>query len=210
MKLLRKEVLKLYVKYIKRFLDIILSLFALIILSPIILIAILAIKIESKGPAIFKQKRLGQYGKEFEILKLRSMCVGAEQKGSGQYSYKNDPRVTKVGKIIRACSIDELPQFINIIKGDMSLIGFRPPLTYHPCKFNEYTQTQKKMFDMKPGITGWAQIHGRKTLLWERRIEYSIWYTENVSLWLDIKIAIMTVIKILSNSDNENTGKTVK
>lgn len=210
MKLLRKEVLKLYVKYIKRFLDIILSLFALIILSPIILIAILAIKIESKGPAIFKQKRLGQYGKEFEILKLRSMCVGAEQKGSGQYSYKNDPRVTKVGKIIRACSIDELPQFINIIKGDMSLIGFRPPLTYHPCKFNEYTQTQKKMFDMKPGITGWAQIHGRKTLSWERRIEYSIWYTENVSLWLDIKIAIMTVIKILSNSDNENTGKTVK
>ena len=210
MKLLRKEVLKLYVKYIKRFLDIILSLFALIILSPIILIAILAIKIESKGPAIFKQKRLGQYGKEFEILKLRSMCVGAEQKGSGQYSYKNDPRVTKVGKIIRACSIDELPQFINIIKGDMSLIGFRPPLTYHPFKFDEYTQKQKKMFDMKPGITGWAQIHGRKTLLWERRIEYSIWYTENVSLWLDIKIAIMTVIKILSNSDNENTGKTVK
>lgn len=210
MKLLRKEVLKLYVKYIKRFLDIILSLFALIILSPIILIAILAIKIESKGPAIFKQKRLGQYGKEFEILKLRSMCVGAEQKGSGQYSYKNDPRVTKVGKIIRASSIDELPQFINIIKGDMSLIGFRPPLTYHPCKFNEYTQTQKKMFNMKPGITGWAQIHGRKTLSWERRIEYSIWYSENVSLWLDIKIAIMTVIKILSNSDNENTGKTVK
>ena len=200
----------MYVKYIKRFLDIILSIFALIILSPIILISMLAIKIESRGPVIFKQKRLGQYGKEFEILKLRSMCVGAEQKGSGQYSYKNDPRVTKVGKIIRACSIDELPQFINIIKGDMSLIGFRPPLTYHPCKFNEYTQTQKKMFDMKPGITGWAQIHGRKTLSWERRIEYSIWYTENVSLWLDIKIAIMTVIKILSNSDNENTGKTVK
>ena len=190
--------------------DIILSFFALIILSPIILISMLAIKIESRGPVIFKQKRLGQYGKEFEILKLRSMCVGAEQKGSGQYSYKNDPRVTKVGKIIRACSIDEFPQFINIIKGDMSLIGFRPPLTYHPFKFDEYTQKQKKMFDMKPGITGWAQIHGRKTLSWERRIEYSIWYSENVSLWLDIKITIMTVIKILTNSDNENIGKTVK
>lgn len=200
----------MYVKYIKRFLDIILSFFALIILSPIILISMLAIKIESRGPVIFKQKRLGQYGKEFEILKLRSMCVGAEQKGSGQYSYKNDPRVTKVGKIIRACSIDEFPQFINIIKGDMSLIGFRPPLTYHPFKFDEYTQKQKKMFDMKPGITGWAQIHGRKTLSWERRIEYSIWYAENVSLWLDIKITIMTVIKILTNSDNENIGKTVK
>lgn len=200
----------MYVKYIKRFLDIILSFFALIILSPIILISMLAIKIESRGPVIFKQKRLGQYGKEFEILKLRSMCVGAEQKGSGQYSYKNDPRVTKVGKIIRACSIDEFPQFINIIKGDMSLIGFRPPLTYHPFKFDEYTQKQKKMFDMKPGITGWAQIHGRKTLSWERRIEYSIWYSENVSLWLDIKITIMTVIKILTNSDNENIGKTVK
>ena len=109
----------MYVKYIKRFLDIILSFFALIILSPIILISMLAIKIESRGPVIFKQKRLGQYGKEFEILKLRSMCVGAEQNGSGQYSYKNDPRVTKVGKIIRACSIDEFPQFINIIKGDI-------------------------------------------------------------------------------------------
>lgn len=200
----------MYVKYIKRFLDIILSVLALIILSPIILISVLAIKIESKGPAIFKQKRLGQYGKEFEILKLRSMCVGAEQKGSGQYSYKNDPRVTKVGKIIRACSIDEFPQFINIIKGDMSLIGFRPPLTYHPCTFDEYSQEQKKMFDMKPGITGWAQINGRKTLSWEKRIEYSIWYAKNVSLWLDIKIAIMTVIKIISNQDNENTGKTVK
>lgn len=200
----------MYRNCLKRLFDIILSLVALIVLSPILFIVAIIIKIESPGPVIFKQTRLGQFGKPFTIYKYRSMCVNAENTGSGQYSFKNDPRVTNVGRIIRALSIDELPQLVNIIKGDMSLIGFRPPLTYHPCRYEEYTDEQKKMFDMKPGITGWAQIHGRKTLSWERRIEYSIWYAENVSLWLDIKIAIMTIIKILSNSDNENIGKTVK
>ena len=155
----------MYKKYIKRFLDLFLSVAGIIIVSPVLLITAMTIKIDSKGPIIFKQKRLGQYGKEFYIYKFRTMCVGAENMGSKQYSYKADPRITRVGRVLRATSIDELPQLVNILKSDMSLIGFRPPLTYHPYKFDEYTEEQKEMFKLKPGITGWAQIHGRKGLI---------------------------------------------
>ena len=137
------------------------------------------------------------------------MCLGAEKKGSGQYSFKNDPRVTKVGRIIRALSIDELPQLINIIKGDMSLIGFRPPLTYHPWPYEEYTAEQRKMFEVRPGVTGWAQIHGRKNVMWEDRISMGVYYAENVSMLLDLRIFFTTIWKVLSNADNENKGVTV-
>lgn len=195
----------MYTKFFKRFFDIFLCSFAFIVLSPILLITAIAIKLESEGPVIFKQKRLGMGGEEFEIYKFRSMCQGAEKQGSGQYSFKGDPRVTKVGKVIRACSIDELPQLINIIKGDMSIVGFRPPLTYHPWPIEEYTDEQKVMFALRPGLTGWAQIHGRKDIPWEERIELGVWYANNVSLWLDIKIIFMTVIKVLTNADNANT-----
>jgi lipopolysaccharide/colanic/teichoic acid biosynthesis glycosyltransferase len=198
----------MYTKFFKRFFDIFLCSIALIILLPLLLIVAIAVKVESKGPVIFKQKRLGKDGKEFEIYKFRSMCQGAEQKGTGQYSFKSDPRVTRVGKIIRACSIDELPQLVNIIKGDMSIIGFRPPLTYHPWPIEEYTDEQKVMFTLRPGVTGWAQVHGRKCVQWEDRIEMGVWYANNVSLWLDIKILFMTVIKVITNADNENTGNT--
>ena len=159
---------------------------------------------------IFKQQRLGKGGKVFWIYKFRSMCVGAEKTGSGVYSGKGDARVTKVGRIIRATSIDELPQLINILKGDMSIIGPRPPLTYHPWPVEEYTQEQFRMFELRPGITGWAQTHGRKDVEWNKRIELNVWYVDNVSLWLDIKILFMTVFKVLANADNENTGETVK
>lgn len=195
----------MYSKFFKRFFDVILSIFALIIISPVLLITALAIKLDSKGPVIFKQKRLGRYGREFEIYKFRSMCQGAESKGTGQYSFKSDPRVTRVGRIIRACSIDELPQLINIIKGDMSLVGFRPPLTYHPWPIDEYTDEQMVMFNLRPGVTGWAQIHGRKDVLWDDRIALGVWYANNVSLFLDIKILFITVFKVLTNADNENT-----
>ena len=133
------------------------------------------------------------------------MCMDAEKKGSGQYSFKGDPRVTRIGKLIRAASIDELPQFINIIKGDMSLIGFRPPLTYHPWPIEQYTEEQMKMFSVRPGVTGWAQVHGRKEVQWADRIEMGIWYAEHVSFLLDLKILILTVIKVLTNANNENT-----
>lgn len=196
-------------KIIKRFLDVFFSLIALVILSPIMIITALAVVLESKGPAIFKQKRIGNDGKVFEIYKFRSMCVGAEHTGSGVYSGANDARVTKVGKIIRATSIDELPQLVNILKGEMSFIGPRPPLTYHPWEISEYTPEQFRMFNVRPGITGWAQVNGRKEVEWHERIRLNVWYVDHMSLILDIKILFMTLFKVLKNEDNVNSTETL-
>ena len=198
----------MYKCFFKRLIDVILSIIGIVVLSPIYLITALLIKVESNGPIIFKQERLGKDGEIFKIYKFRSMCVGAEKKGSGVYSGKNDSRVTKVGKIIRATSIDELPQFFNILKGDMSIIGPRPALTYHPWKYEEYTEKQKHMFDVRPGITGWAQVNGRKEVAWPKRIELNAWYVDNISFLLDLKIFFMTIFKVFTNADNENTTKT--
>lgn len=200
----------MYKNYVKRWLDLILAILGLIIVSPIMLLASIAIKIDSRGPIIFKQKRLGQYGKEFNIYKFRTMCVGAENMGSKQYSFKSDPRITKVGRFLRATSIDELPQLFNIIKSEMSLIGFRPPLTYHPFRFEEYTDEQKIMFELKPGITGWAQIHGRKEVNWDNRIAMNVWYVKNVSLKVDTIIFFTTIWKVLLNKDNVNQSEKSK
>lgn len=199
----------MYKRFFKRLFDILLSLTGIIIAGiPMLLVAV-AVKIDSKGPAIFKQERLGVGGKVFNIYKFRSMCVNAEHTGSGVYSGKGDARVTRVGKILRATSIDELPQMFNILKGDMSFVGPRPPLTYHPWPLAEYTDEQRRMFDVRPGITGWAQINGRKAVEWNQRIKLNVWYVDNLSLWLDIKIVFKTVFKVLRNSDNENVGATV-
>lgn len=195
-------------KLIKRGADIIISLLGLIILSPVLAITALCIKIDSKGPVIFKQQRLGKGGKVFDIYKFRSMCVGAEHTGSGVYSGKGDARVTKVGKFIRATSIDELPQLVNILKGDMSIIGPRPPLTYHPWPVEDYSEEQFHMFDVRPGVTGWAQVNGRKDVEWNRRIELNVWYTRNMSFALDMKIFFVSIFKVLKNADNENTTET--
>lgn len=200
----------MYKHYIKRLIDIVIALMVLVILSPVLLITAVAIKIESPGPVIFKQKRLGLGGKEFFIYKFRSMVQNAEHTGSGVYSGKNDTRVTKVGKILRATSIDELPQAVNMLKGEMSLIGPRPPLTYHPWPIEQYTPQQKRMFEVRPGITGWAQVHGRKDVEWNRRIEMNVWYVDHVSFLLDVKIFFMTIFKVLANADNENISETVK
>lgn len=196
-------------KTFKRLCDIIISLVLLVVLAPLMLITIIAVRAESKGSAIFKQERLGLNGKVFTIYKFRSMCVGAEHTGSGVYSGADDMRVTKVGRIIRATSIDELPQLVNILKGDMSFIGPRPPLTYHPWELSEYTAEQFHMFDTRPGITGWAQVHGRKDVEWHKRIELNCWYVDNMSLLLDIKIIFITLFKVLKNEDNVNVGETV-
>ena len=197
-------------KAFKRFCDIVISLLGLIVLSPLMLVVAIAIKIESKGPVLFKQTRLGKDGREFQIYKFRSMCEGAENMGTGQYSFAGDMRVTKVGRFIRATSIDELPQFINILKGEMSLVGFRPPLTYHPWKLEEYTDEQMRMFEVRPGITGWAQVHGRKHTEWHERISLNVYYVDHMSLLLDIKILFLTVFKVLKNEDNENITVTVQ
>jgi exopolysaccharide biosynthesis polyprenyl glycosylphosphotransferase len=193
--------------FTKRFFDIVLSFLALIVTSPVMLIFAVLIKLTSKGPVIFKQERLGKNGKVFVMYKFRSMCVGAEK--DGVYSDNNDVRVTKVGKIIRATSIDELPQLVNILKGDMSFVGPRPPLTYHPWPVEEYSEEQLRMFEVRPGITGWAQIHGRKDVEWNKRIQMNVWYVDHVSFPLDLKIFFTTIGKVFTNADNENKGATV-
>lgn len=198
-----------FYRAVKRFLDVTASFLGLVLLSPLLLAVSMLIKIDSRGPVIFRQERIGRNGKVFEIYKFRSMCVGAEKTSSGVYSGKGDARVTRIGKILRATSIDELPQLLNILKGEMSFVGPRPPLTYHPWKYEEYTDFQKRMFEVRPGITGWAQVNGRKDVEWHKRIELNVWYVDHMSLLLDIKIMFMTAFKVLTNADNENSGATV-
>lgn len=198
-----------FYRAVKRFLDVTASFLGLVLLSPLMLAVSILIKIDSRGPVIFRQTRIGRNGKVFEIYKFRSMCVGAEKTGSGVYSGKGDARVTRIGKILRTTSIDELPQLLNILKGEMSFVGPRPPLTYHPWKYEEYTDSQKRMFEVRPGITGWAQVNGRKDVEWHKRIELNVWYVDHMSLLLDIKIMFMTAFKVLTNADNENSGATV-
>lgn len=195
--------------FFKRFFDIAASVCGLVLLSPLLAFIALAIRLESKGPVIFKQERLGRFGRVFQFYKFRSMVVGAEHTGSGVYSNKGDARVTRVGQFIRATSLDELPQLLNILKGEMSFIGPRPPLTYHPWPIDKYSPEQKKMFDVRPGITGWAQINGRKEVEWNHRIELSVWYVEHLSFRLDVYIFFMTALKVFAMSDNLNRGKTL-
>ena len=199
----------MYKNYAKRKLDCRIAFIVLIIgLAPMLIIAF-AIKIDSHGPVLFKQDRIGKDGKVFKMLKFRSMYIGAEKKGTGVYSGTGDRRVTRVGRFMRATSIDELPQCINILCGDMSLIGPRPPLTYHPWCYEEYDDDQRRMFEVRPGITGWAQVHGRKNVEWNERIKMNVWYVDHMSLLLDLKILMMTVFKVISNVDNKNTNETV-
>lgn len=200
----------MYNLVVKRIIDIVIAMLVLIIGAIPMLIIALIVRIDSPGPAIFQQDRLGRGGKIFKFYKFRSMRQNAEHTGSGVYSGKGDPRVTKIGKFLRATSLDELPQFVNVLKGEMSLIGPRPPLTYHPWPIEEYTKEQRRMFDVRPGMTGWAQVNGRKDVEWHRRIELNVWYVDHVSFGLDVKIFFMTIFKIVTNADNENTGATVQ
>ena len=198
----------MYKHFFKRFFDILISFFALLVLFLPMLIIGLIIKLTSKGPVLFKQDRIGKNGIVFKILKFRSMVVGAE--AQGVYSDNKDKRVTKIGKFLRKTSLDELPQLINMLKGDMSLIGPRPPLTYHPWPLEDYTDEQRKMFNVRPGMTGWAQVNGRKEVEWHKRIELNVWYVEHLSFGLDFKIFFMTIFKVFKNEGNENKGATVE
>ncbi len=199
----------MYRTFVKPLLDWAIAFIAMVVLAvPMLLIAVL-VKLESKGPVLFRQERIGYNGKVFHILKFRSMQVNVEKTGSGVYSEKGDPRVTRVGRVLRATSLDELPQFLNILRGEMSFVGPRPPLTYHPWPYEEYTEEQLQMFSVRPGITGWAQVNGRKGVEWHKRIDLNVWYVNNMSLFLDIRILFMTVFKVLSNADNHNEGTTV-
>ncbi|MDA3884358.1 MAG: sugar transferase [Candidatus Delongbacteria bacterium] len=191
---------KLYLVF-KRIFDVIFALVLLVFTFPILLLIVILIKIESKGPIFFKQKRLGKKGKVFEIYKFRTMIDGAIKTGSGLRTKANDPRITKIGNIIRKTSFDEIPQIINILKGQMSFIGPRPPVPYHPRKYEEYSEEQKIRFTVKPGISGYAQIVLRNSGTWDERFVYDIEYVKKISLGFDFYIFFMTIYSILVKKD---------
>lgn len=199
-----------YVKYTKRLLDFAIGTGVMATLWPVMLLISAAIFFEDPGPVIFKQQRLGKGGKEFTMLKFRTMKQNSEFTGSGVYSEEDDPRVLKTGRIFRKLSLDELIQAVHLINGEMSLIGPRPPLTYHPWPIEEYDEEQLHMFDVRPGMTGWAQIHGRKAVEWHKRIEMNVWYSRNVSFKLDAQIFFATFAKLFSGADNVNVGATLQ
>lgn len=184
---------------IKRALDFTLALILLILLIPLFATISGLIKLSSSGPIFFVQPRIGKNGKHFGVIKFRTMVENAENIGSRLDTYRNDPRVTKFGKFLRNSSIDELPQIINILKGDMSFIGPRPPTIYHPYEYHDYPPEKKIRFKVTPGISGWAQINGRNELSWDEKISFDLEYIKKMSLTFDIKIFLFTIIKIIKN-----------
>ncbi len=186
-----------------RALDVALAGIGLAVTSPVLAAAALAIKLEDGGPVFYRQRRVGKGGAELELLKLRTMVVGAERLGAGFAVDEGDPRITRVGRFLRRLSIDELPQLWNVVRGDMSIVGPRPTLAY---QVERYTPRQRRRLDVKPGITGWAQIHGRARLPWEERIELDVWYVENRSAWLDLKILARTPLALFTGTYKGETG----
>ena len=175
----------------------------LAVTAPVLAAAAAAIKLEDGGPVLYRQRRVGLHGEEFELLKLRTMVVGAERLGAGFAINEGDPRITRVGRVLRRLSLDELPQLWNVVRGDMSLIGPRPTLAY---QVERYTERQRRRLEVKPGLTGWAQVHGRAALPWEDRIDLDVWYVEHRSPWLDVKILLRTPLALLSGTYKGETG----
>ena len=189
-------------KIIKRIIDIIGAIVAIILFSPIMLVVAILVKVTSPGPVIFSQVRVGLHNKEFKMYKFRSMCVQNAAKESKAWTTSDDPRVTKVGKFIRRTSIDELPQFFNVLKGDMSLVGPRPERPFFVEKFKEEIPKYMIKHQVRPGITGWAQVNGfRGDTSIKLRIEHDIYYIENWTLGLDIKILFLTIFKGFINEN---------
>lgn len=174
---------------IKRIFDMFFSLLGLIILSPLFLVVAILVKADSRGRIFFMQERIGKDGKSFYPFKFRTMIEGAASQGMGNTVSKDDERITSLGKFLRKWGIDELPQLLNVLKGEMSLVGPRPTLRYQIEKYNDF---QRKRLLAKPGLAGWALVHGRNSLSWEERIRYDVWYVEHWSLWLDMTIIFKT------------------
>ena len=179
---------------IKRLIDFLTSFIGLAILSPLLGLIAAAIKIDDPGPVFFRQERAGKGGRIFRVFKFRTMVVDAEKKGAGVFVEEEDPRITRMGKFLRHASLDELPQLINVLRGEMSLVGPRPSLPY---QVGNYDERQRRRLLVKPGITGWAQVNGRNALTWPERIELDLWYVDNWSLWLDMKILLKTFLVVL-------------
>ncbi|MGH2911517.1 MAG: sugar transferase [Solirubrobacteraceae bacterium] len=182
---------------IRRAVDVVAGGLGLVAVAPVIAVAMLAVRLESRGHPIYKQRRVGKDGREFDVLKLRTMVDGAEHIGAGLAISENDSRVTRVGAILRRTSLDELPNLLNVVRGDMSLIGPRPTI---PVQVAQYTDRQRGRLAIRPGITGWAQVHGRAALPWSERIELDLHYIEHRSLALDLRILWRTVAIVFGGS----------
>jgi lipopolysaccharide/colanic/teichoic acid biosynthesis glycosyltransferase len=176
---------------------------ALVLSSPLLAASAVAVKLEDGGPVLYRQVRVGKDGEDFELLKLRTMVVGAEKIGAGYAVDKGDPRITRVGRVLRRLSLDELPQLWNVVRGDMSIVGPRPTLRY---QVDQYDDRQRHRLDVRPGITGWAQIHGRARLSWAERIELDLWYVEHRSSRVDLKILLGTPRALFGGTYKGETG----
>ncbi|MEA2214555.1 MAG: hypothetical protein QOK19_116 [Solirubrobacteraceae bacterium] len=181
-------------RVLRRLLDIVVPSLALALVSPLLAVAAVAIRLESRGGVIYRQRRAGRDGEPFDVLKLRTMVDGAEHIGAGLAIDAGDARVTRVGALLRRTSIDELPNLLNVLRGDMTLIGPRPTL---PAQVEQYSERQRGRLAVKPGITGWAQVNGRASLPWSERIELDLYYIEHRSLALDLRIIGRTVAMVL-------------
>jgi lipopolysaccharide/colanic/teichoic acid biosynthesis glycosyltransferase len=188
---------------VNRAADVVIAGTALVAASPLLGLAALAARLEDRGPVLYRQVRVGKDGSDFELLKLRTMVVGAETIGAGMAVDKGDARITRTGRALRRLSLDELPQLWNVIRGEMSVIGPRPTLRY---QVERYTPRQRRRLEVKPGITGWAQVHGRAALPWAERIELDVWYVEHRSPWLDLKILAKTPLALFSGTYKGATG----
>ena len=184
----------LYREVGKRYFDFLLASIGLVVVSPLLIVIAAAVKLTSRGPVFYRQERIGYLGRPFEFLKFRTMIVGAESMGAGILCVKNDPRVTFMGRILRRFSLDELPQLLNVLRGEMSLIGPRPGLAYQAA---QYTTEQRRRLSVLPGITGWAQVNGRNSLTWNQRIELDLEYIDGLSFTLDLRILLRTAGAVL-------------
>jgi lipopolysaccharide/colanic/teichoic acid biosynthesis glycosyltransferase len=180
---------------VSRLLDIALAVTGLVLAAPLLLIAAIAIKLESPGPVIYRQRRVGRGGIQFEVLKLRTMRLGADPVGVGTPVLEGDPRVTRVGGLLRRVSLDEIPNLVNVLRGELAIVGPRPTLA---AQVELYTERQLRRLEVKPGITGWAQVNGRAGIPWEERIELDIWYVDHRSLALDLRILARTARLLLT------------
>jgi exopolysaccharide biosynthesis polyprenyl glycosylphosphotransferase len=180
--------------FLKRLFDVLISVLALTLFSPLMALIALAIKLDDGGPVFYIRDRVGKDGKLFRCYKFRTMVVGAEKKGLGLEVAKDDPRITRVGRFLRHWTLDELPQLINVLKGDMSIVGPRPGLPHQAAR---YTPFQRRRLEVKPGMAGWAWIHGRNLIPWQKRIELDVWYVDHWSLWLDFYILLKAFIMVL-------------
>jgi lipopolysaccharide/colanic/teichoic acid biosynthesis glycosyltransferase len=188
---------------VNRAADVVIAGGALLVASPVLALAALAVKLEDGGPVLYRQTRVGTNGADFELLKLRTMVVGAETMGAGLAVNHGDPRITRTGRFMRKLSLDELPQFWNVVRGEMSVIGPRPTLRY---QVEQYDERQRRRLDVRPGITGWAQVNGRASLPWADRIELDVWYVEHRSPLLDLKILVRTPFALFRGTYKGETG----